>query len=71
MVLRYQRGLFLPEAGVYGLDKMVKEQKADEVFLALLTRFTEAGRNVSEKPSSNRNSPPCSVRQGAGGQRFP
>ena len=64
MVLRYQRGLFLPEAGVYGLDKMVKEQKADEVFLALLTRFTEAGRNVSEKPSSNNYGPALFAKEG-------
>ena len=39
IVLRYQRGLFLPEAGVSSLDKAAREQKAEEVFLALLARY--------------------------------
>jgi RecA-family ATPase len=52
MVLRYQRGLFLPEQGMSSLDKLAREQKAEEVFLALLVRFGNEGRNVSDKASS-------------------
>ena len=57
IVLRYQNGLFLPEGGISSLDKVAKEQKADEVFLAVLARYEREGRNVSEKPTSNNYAP--------------
>lgn len=53
MVLRYQRGLFLPEGGASSLDKLARETKADDLFLELLRRFEGQGRNVSHK----RNAP--------------
>jgi RecA-family ATPase len=46
IVLRYRGGLFLPEGGISGLDKIAREQKAEEAFLTLLARFKEQGRNV-------------------------
>jgi RecA-family ATPase len=52
IVLRYQRGLFLPEHGVSNLDKLAREAKADELFLGLLRRFNEQGRNVSDKQNA-------------------
>ena len=52
IVLRYQRGLFLPEAGLSRLDKLAREQKAEETFLALLARYDREGRNASDKPTS-------------------
>ena len=51
-MLRYQRGLFLPEGGLSGLDAVAREQKAEETFLALLARYEREGRNVSDKPTS-------------------
>jgi RecA-family ATPase len=57
IVLRYQRGLFLPEAGVSDLDKLAREAKADEVFLTVLKKFNEQGRNVSQKPTSRTYAP--------------
>jgi RecA-family ATPase len=57
IVLRYQGGLFLPEGGLTGLDKLAKEQKADEVFMALLARYEREGRNVSDKPTGNNYAP--------------
>jgi hypothetical protein len=51
-VLRYQRGLFLPEAGLSSLEKLAREQKAEDTFLALLARFERDGRNVSDKLTS-------------------
>jgi RecA-family ATPase len=57
IVLRYQRGLFLPEGGITGLDKLAREQKVEEVFLALLARYVGEGRNVSEKETSNNFAP--------------
>jgi RecA-family ATPase len=52
IVVRYQKGLFLPEAGVSSLDRMAREQKAEETFLALLARYERDGRNVSDKLTS-------------------
>jgi RecA-family ATPase len=57
VVLRYRSGLFLPEAGVSNLDKVAREAKADETFLALLKRFSSEGRNVSNKSSANAYAP--------------
>jgi RecA-family ATPase len=57
IVLRYQRGLFLPEASLSNLDKVAREAKAEEVFLDLLRRFTSQGRNVSHNMFSPTNAP--------------
>jgi RecA-family ATPase len=57
ITLRCQNGLFLPEGGTSSLDKLALEQKAEEVFLALLTRFEREDRNVNEKPSSHTYAP--------------
>jgi RecA-family ATPase len=53
IVLRYQRGMFLPVLGMTNLDKVAREAKAEEVFLVLLARYTRENRIVSDKPSSN------------------
>jgi RecA-family ATPase len=57
IVLRYQRGLFLPEGGMSSLDKLAAEQRADELFMTLLAQFDKQGRNVSEKPTANGYAP--------------
>jgi RecA-family ATPase len=57
IVLRYQNGLFLPEGGASSLDKVAREAKAEEVFLDLLRRFTEQGRNVNDKPTTGGYAP--------------
>ena len=57
IVLRYRKGLFLPEHGISGLDKLAREAKAEEIFLDLLKRFTNEGRNVSHNPNSHTNAP--------------
>jgi RecA-family ATPase len=57
MVLRYQRGLFLPEAGVSNLDMAARTAKSQEVFVGLLHRFTAQSRNVSDKPNANNYAP--------------
>jgi RecA-family ATPase len=49
IVLRYQRGVFLPEGGVSNLDKLARDTKAEEVFMGLLRRFSAEGRNASDK----------------------
>jgi RecA-family ATPase len=57
LVLRYQRGLFLPEGGASSLDKLAREAKADELFLDLLRRFAGQGRNVSATPTAPNYAP--------------
>jgi RecA-family ATPase len=52
IVLRYQRGMYLPEAGMASLDKAALEMAAEQTFLALLQRFTRQDRNVSNKPGT-------------------
>jgi RecA-family ATPase len=52
IMLRYQRGLFLPEAGVSDLDKAARTSKAEDVFMELLRRFSGQKRNVSDKPTA-------------------
>ena len=50
IVLRYQNGLFLPVPGIANLDKLAREAAAQDVFLALLRRFTRENRTVGDKP---------------------
>ena len=52
IVLRYQRGLFLPERGMSSLEKAAAEAKADQAFLDRLRRVSEQGRNVSHSSKS-------------------
>ena len=68
IVLRYKNGLFLPEAGTSNLDKLAREQKAEEAFLALLARYEREGRNVNEKPTSHTYAPTafCGEREAKG-----
>jgi len=53
ITLRWHNGLFLPQAGIGGIDKMAAEQAADSLFLKLLDKFHDQGRNVSH----NKNAP--------------
>jgi RecA-family ATPase len=57
LVLRYQRGLFLPEAGVSSLDKAARTAKAEELFIELLRRLSGEKRNVSNKPTAQNYAP--------------
>ena len=52
LVLRYQRGLFLPETGISDLDRAARVVKAEDVFIALLHRFSSQKRHVSDKPTA-------------------
>lgn len=49
MLLRYQNGVFIPEPRGGSLDPQIAEQRAEQVFVTLLSRFTREGRNVSDK----------------------
>lgn len=49
IVLRYQRGLFLPVAGMSNLDKAARAQTVDEAFIQLLHRFEGEGRLANDR----------------------
>jgi RecA-family ATPase len=49
--VRWKNGLYVLETGASGLDKMAAEAADDDLFLALLKRFTSEGRTVSPNPS--------------------
>jgi RecA-family ATPase len=57
IVLRYQRGLFLPEGGITKLDSIAREARADDLFLYLLRRFVGQGRNLSHSATANNYAP--------------
>jgi len=57
IVLRYQWGLFLPEAGISSLDKASRAAKAEEVFLELLRRYSAQNRTASDKANANNYAP--------------
>jgi len=52
IVLRWQRGLFLPVPGMNSLEKAAQDQTDDELFLRLLDQFDRQGRHVSDKPTA-------------------
>jgi hypothetical protein len=66
-VLRYQRGLFLPEPRLGSLEMAAAEQKADEIFYGQIVQFNRQGQNTSAK----RNAPTYAPAefQGKGSQR--
>jgi RecA-family ATPase len=57
VVLRYQKGLFLPVGGTSTLERAATEQAIEQLFLSLLARFTRQGRVVSDRPTSHGYAP--------------
>jgi RecA-family ATPase len=63
VVLRWRNGLFLPEPGISGLDKIGRETKADEIFIDLMKRLSAEGRNISPHANSNTYGPTVFVKE--------
>jgi RecA-family ATPase len=57
VTVRWRDGLFLPVAAPGSLERMAREQKVDDLFLKLLDRFTEQGRNLSDKKTAHTYAP--------------
>ena len=57
ITLHWKDGLFLPTPAPESLEKLAREQKVDGLFLVLLDRWKEQGRNVSDKPKANTYAP--------------
>jgi RecA-family ATPase len=68
--LRWKAGVFVPEPRTGSLEKLAADQRTEELFLKLLNRFDEQGRNVSEKPTAPTYAPTMfSKDPGANGTR--
>jgi RecA-family ATPase len=57
ILVRYQGGLFLPERGVFSLDKLAREAAVDEAFLSGLRMLAQQGRDPIEGKSSTQYGP--------------
>ncbi len=57
IALRWERGVYVPVAGIGSLDRLAAEQHAERLFLALLDRFNRQGRNVNDKPAARNYAP--------------
>jgi RecA-family ATPase len=57
ITIRWKDGVFLPVTTMGTLEKIAVERDADELFLRLLDRFTDQGRNVSHAKTSNNYAP--------------
>jgi RecA-family ATPase len=66
IALRWERGIYRPVGGVGSLDKMAAEHKVDQVFLTLLDRFNDQGRNVSEKGAAKNYAPTAFCKEAEG-----
>jgi RecA-family ATPase len=53
----WKDGVFAPAATMGTLEKVAAERAADDLFLRLLDRFTEQGRNVSHARTANNYAP--------------
>lgn len=62
VMLRYQNGVFVPEAPGGSTDSQIVEQRAEQVFLDLLDRFTRQGRNVTDKKGTT-YAPACFAKE--------
>jgi RecA-family ATPase len=57
IALRWERGVYVPVAGIGSLEKMAAEQRTDQLFLALLDRFNRQDQNVNGKPAAKNFAP--------------
>lgn len=53
IVLRWRDGVYVREPGKSTLERLAADAEVDHLFLKLLRRFAEQGRNVSDKVSSS------------------
>ncbi len=70
ILLRWERGVFVPEAGCSSLEKLAADQETDEWFLEQLACYAQQGRNLSDKSSAHNFAPKkLSEERGRGGKR--
>ena len=57
IVLRYQRGLFLPEAGLSNIDKAARELAVEEAFIAIAQKLEAREQELSPSQTSHHYGP--------------
>jgi len=57
ITVRWKDGVFVPAAAMGTFEKAAAERAAEELFLKLLGRFQDQGRNVSDKKTANNYAP--------------
>jgi AAA domain len=57
ITLRWKEGVFVPVAAMGTLERLAADSAADDLFLKLLDRFQDQGRNLSDKPTANNYAP--------------
>lgn len=57
ITVSWKDGVFVPTTAMGTFEKIAAERAVDELFLKLLDRFRDQGRNVSEKPTANNYAP--------------
>jgi RecA-family ATPase len=57
VIVRYERGLFLPVAGVSTLDKIAREARVDELFQKLVNETNQRNEKVSSRLSAHEYAP--------------
>ena len=62
IVLRYERGLFLPVPGMTSLDAAAHSARVDEVFMSLLRKLTEQGTELSPAWQSHSYAPTVMIK---------
>jgi RecA-family ATPase len=55
--LRWKDGLFLPVASMSSFERLAADKRVEDLFLALLDRCNEQGRNTCDKPSAQTFAP--------------
>ena len=63
IVLRYQRGLFLPEHGMSGLDKVAREATVEEAFISIGKKLEARGQELSPAQTSHSYAPNIIAKQ--------
>jgi RecA-family ATPase len=63
VVLRYQRGLFLPEAGMSSIDKAAREAAVEDAFIAIAKKLEARAQELSPAQTSHHYAPTVIAKQ--------
>jgi RecA-family ATPase len=63
IVLRYQRGLFLPEGSMSSLDKLAREAAVNDAFMAIAKKLESRGQELSPAQTSHSYAPTLIFKQ--------
>jgi hypothetical protein len=63
IVLRYQRGLFLPERGLSSLDKAAREAEVESILVSAAKKLEARGQNLSPAQTSHNYAPSIIAKQ--------